>query len=106
VKVTFREAARDDVIRQYRYFLVTLDRPPLASGFKQQVRATIDLIRGRPLMAPRCLARRASLEGLRSWPVRGFPAIRIYFFVTDRIEVVRILHGKQDVRRILERMDL
>jgi hypothetical protein len=44
-----------------------------------------------------------STSGLRSWPVKGFEAIRIYY-VEDpgSLRVVRILHGKRDVRRILK----
>jgi hypothetical protein len=38
-----------------------------------------------------------------SWPVKGFEAIRIYYVeVPGCLRVVRILHGKRDVRRILE----
>ena len=38
------------------------------------------------------------------WPVAGFEAIRIYYLLDkDTIRVIRILHGKRDVKRILER---
>jgi plasmid stabilization system protein ParE len=34
----------------------------------------------------------------------GFEAIRIYYLLDeDTIRVIRILHGKRDVKRILER---
>ena len=40
---------------------------------------------------------------VRSWPVTGFEAIRVYYAVdNERIQVIRILHGKRDVRQILE----
>jgi hypothetical protein len=43
------------------------------------------------------------LQGLRSWPVKGFPAIRIYSLVQDgKLIVVRVLHGKRDLGPILE----
>jgi plasmid stabilization system protein ParE len=43
------------------------------------------------------------LQNLRSWPVTGFEAIRIYYALEEEaIQVVRILHGKRDVRRILQ----
>src|ERR1700683_5862867 len=43
------------------------------------------------------------LQDLRSWPVAGFEAIRIYYLVDEgAIRVIRILHGKRDVKRILE----
>ena len=43
------------------------------------------------------------LQNLRSWPVTGFEAIRIYYALEeDAIHVIRILHGKRDVRRLLQ----
>ena len=43
------------------------------------------------------------LRGLRSWPVPGFEAVRIYYLETeDTIRVVRVLHGRRDVGRLLE----
>jgi len=43
-----------------------------------------------------------SISGLRSWPVKGFEAIRIYYIeASGRLRVVRILHGKRNVRRTL-----
>ena len=50
---------------------------------------------------------KSELQNLRSWPVAGFEAIRIYYLAeTDAIHVIRILHGKRDVKRILERRSL
>ena len=55
-------------------------------------------------MAPAYKSDDARLKALRSWPVAGFEAIRIYFLLeNDRMEVIRILHSKRDVRSILER---
>jgi plasmid stabilization system protein ParE len=43
------------------------------------------------------------LKGLRSWPVSGFEAHRIYYVETpDAIRVIRILHGMRDLPPILE----
>ena len=45
-----------------------------------------------------------TLVGLRSWPVLGFKAIRLYYRQTpDSVDIVRLLHGKQNVRIILAR---
>jgi hypothetical protein len=45
-----------------------------------------------------------SLAGLRSWPVEELEDIRIYYLVEENtLGVVRVLHGKRDIRRILER---
>ena len=43
------------------------------------------------------------LRDLRSWPLVGFEAIRIYYpLEEDAIHIIRILHGKPDVKRILQ----
>ncbi len=44
-----------------------------------------------------------SLAGLRSWPVHGFPAMRIYYLhAADELRIVRVLHGKRDINPLLE----
>ena len=44
--------------------------------------------------------------GLRSWPVKGFEPIRIYYVeVPGCLRVVRVLHGKRNVRRILRQRE-
>jgi toxin ParE1/3/4 len=43
-----------------------------------------------------------SIAGLRSWPIKGFEATRIYYIEADGVLLVlRILHGKRNVRRVL-----
>jgi plasmid stabilization system protein ParE len=104
LKVTYRQAAREDIIRQFRYYLVTLDLPEIA--IRESVRKTTKAISVRPI-APRCPLHNPRFGDLRSWPVAGFGAIRVYFWIkSDSIRVIRILHGKRDVRRILERESL
>jgi hypothetical protein len=42
------------------------------------------------------------IQNLRSWPVTGFETIRIYYaLAAAAMHIIRILHGKRDVRRIL-----
>jgi toxin ParE1/3/4 len=44
-----------------------------------------------------------ALEGLRSWPVPGFEDIRVYYLVRgESLIVIRVLHGKRDINRILK----
>ncbi len=102
MKVSYREAARDDVIRQFRYYLVAQDLPRVAIRFREAVKATIHLLQVRPLIGARFQSDQLSLRELRSWPVAGFESIRIYYFVSvESIQVIRILHGKRDVIGIL-----
>jgi toxin ParE1/3/4 len=48
-----------------------------------------------------------SIPGLRSWPVKGFDMIRIYYLADPgTLRVVRILHGKRNVRQMLSQEEL
>ena len=104
MKVSYRQAASDDVVRQFRYYLVTLNVPEVAIRFRDAVQRTVQSLRQHPLAGPHHPSSNPHLQNLRSWPVVGFEAIRIYYLVDeDAIRVIRILHGKRDVKRILER---
>ena len=107
MKVVYRQAADDDVVRQFRYYLVAHDLPGGALRFRDGVRASVELLLERPHLGPRYALRNPQLQNLRSWPVKNFGAVRIYYVVDGgTIRVIRILHGKRNVRRILEHEQL
>jgi plasmid stabilization system protein ParE len=69
VKHIIRPAARDDIIRQFRYYLVDQDAPEVANLFLEAVQEAIEEILRMPGMgAPKHLSNDA-LAGLRSWLV-------------------------------------
>jgi len=104
VKVVYRQTASDDVVRQFRYYLIDQDLPQIALRFRDAVRHTIDSLREHPLVGVRYRSSKPQRQNLRSWPVAGFEAVRIYYLAErDAIHVIRILHGKRDVKHILER---
>jgi toxin ParE1/3/4 len=44
------------------------------------------------------------LAGLRSWRVKGFEDILIFYIVQpDALHVIRVLHGQRNLKKILER---
>lgn len=103
MKVSYRQAASDDLIRQFRYYLLKLDRPDIAVRFREAVRQTVAALRQRPLVGPRYQSDDPRFHNVRSWPIQGFEAIRIYYIVDeDALQVIRILHGSRDVRNILK----
>jgi toxin ParE1/3/4 len=68
------------------------------------VKKSVNAISGQPAIAPPFILRNPDLKTLRSWPVAGFEAIRLYFLLdTDVMRIIRILHGKRDIRAILEK---
>ncbi|HEY3739414.1 MAG TPA: type II toxin-antitoxin system RelE/ParE family toxin [Bryobacteraceae bacterium] len=82
--------------------MVEQDVPEIADHFVEAVDESVaQLVRMPKMGAPKDLSNDA-LEGLRSWPVQGFDDIRIYYLVQrDTLKVIRILHGKRDINRIL-----
>jgi plasmid stabilization system protein ParE len=80
VKISYRQAASDDVVRQFRYYLVTLNFPDIAVRFRDAVRRTVESLREHPFVGPRYGSSSPQLQNLRSWPVAGFEAIRIITF--------------------------
>lgn len=103
MKVSYRQAASDDVVRQFRYYLVTLNLPDVAVRFRTAVRQTIQSLQQHPMVGPRYRSTNSQLQSLRTWAVAGFEAIRIYYLLNeDTLHIIRILHGKRDVKRIFE----
>jgi toxin ParE1/3/4 len=89
--------------RQFRHYPVEQNVPEVAIRFKEAVRRAAKAIREQPRAAPPYRLRNPELQNLRSWPIAGFESIRIYFVVDEEtIGVIRILHGRRDVRGILE----
>jgi toxin ParE1/3/4 len=104
VKVFYRQTATDDVVRQFRYYLVDLNLPEVAVRFRGAIRRTIESLSEHPLVGARCHLSTLQLQNLRSWPVAGFEAIRIYYLLdSGAIHVIRVLHGKRDLKHLLER---
>ena len=103
MKVSYRQSARDDFVRQFRHYLIVVDLPEVAIRFRDAVRQTVQSLSQHPLVGPRYFSSKTQLQNLRSWPVSGFEAIRIYYVPDGEVvHVIRILHGKRDVKRLLE----
>ena len=82
-----------------------MDAPEAAERFLSAVEAAIDRVIAMPhIGSPRSLKNK-SPSGLRCWQVGdGFEEISIYYRVhDDLLRVIRVLHGKRDVLRILEK---
>ena len=102
MKHSIRPAAKDDIIRQFRYYLVE-DALEAATRFLDAVDESIEAICQMPhIGAPKPL-KNPILSGLRSWAVKGFEDIFIFYLdQPDALRVVRVLHGRRDIKRILE----
>ncbi len=103
MKVLYRQTASDDIVRQFRYYLLTAEAPQIALRFREAVRRTIQSLSQNPHVGSRYSSSNPRIQNLRYWPVAGFEAIRIYYALEeDGMHIIRILHGKRDVRRLLQ----
>jgi len=103
VTSVIRPRARDDIIRQYRWYLVEKDVPEVAFRFLDAVEESVTQLLRMPAMGAPKLLKNSALAGLRVWPVEGFEDMRIFYLVQgESLKVIRILHGKRDINRILE----
>ena len=98
-----RPRARDDIIRQFRWYLVNQDAADAAYRFLDPLEESIQQLLSMPRMgAPRTLKNR-DLEGLRVWPVKGFEKIYIFYLTEgETVRVIRVLRGRRDLERILK----
>jgi plasmid stabilization system protein ParE len=88
VKVLYRQSASDDIVRQFRYYLLTAE---IALRFREAVRRTIQSLGRNPHVGPRYSSSNPRVQNLRSWPVAGFEAIRIYYALeADAMHIIRI----------------
>ena len=91
------------MVRQFRYYLAEQNLPEIAVRFRDAVRNTMESLREHPFVGAHCHSISPKLQELRSWPVAGFEAIRIYYLADDdAIQVIRVLHGKRDVKSVLK----
>lgn len=98
------QTAKDDIRRRFRHLLLEGHIEGIAERFVDAIEASTTRI----LQAPGIGAPRRSLnkqlDGLRSFPVDGFEDVRIYYLVEKaKLKVVRVLHGRQDVRTIMRK---
>jgi len=89
LKVAYRKRAVADVQRLYDYFLDNSVRT--AEAFLAAIDAEIALLTAHPFLGRlRYFAGRA---GIRSFRVRGFEDILIFYHPGSILEIIRVLHG-------------
>jgi plasmid stabilization system protein ParE len=80
VRHVIRPPARDDMIRQYRHYLLQ-HAFDAAIRFLDAVDESIEYILRMPESGSPRSFKKAALSGLRTWPVAGFEDVRIYYFI-------------------------
>ena len=103
MKHVIRPAGKDDIIRQFRHYLLQ-DALDAATRFLDAADESIEALCKMPHTGAPKQLKNQTLSGLRFWAVKGFEDILIFYIVqSDVVRVVRVLHGRRDIKRILER---
>lgn len=97
MKVLPRRQALEDL--QNAYAFLRADSPSAAEHFLASINAEVELLAAHPFLGRR---RHFKRRGIRSWRVRGFEKLLIFYLPTGRaLEVIRVLHGAKDVAALL-----
>jgi plasmid stabilization system protein ParE len=104
LKIVIRTAAQRDILSQVAY-LIDESAYDAALRFSDAVNDAIEQVRNNPEIGSPTEFKNPRLKNLRSWAVPGFEDIRVYYLQPDdkTLRVVRVLHGKRDLGRILEK---
>ena len=99
-------SAEEDILRQVVWY-AEQGLPHIARRFHTAVMDSLDALLAMPDSGPPRPIGNTRLAGLRAWPVKGFGEFLVYYLVhPGRLIVVRVLHSKRDVGRLLEGEDL
>src|SRR5580698_9750662 len=94
-------AAKRDVLDLFDH--ISLDNEGAALRFLSATESGFRDLAQNPTMGAACEYRGARGKGLRRWRVKGFENYLIFYLAfSDRIEIVRVLHGARDIERLFK----
>ena len=99
--VSFRPAARADLLRQFEYFLEVANAE-LAHRFLDAVEAAALRLSEHPRIGALQGSKHPLLQGVRAWPIPEFEDILCFYVDHEAdVEVLRVLHGRRDIVNLL-----
>jgi toxin ParE1/3/4 len=103
LRVDVTPAATEDVIREAAF--IAERNVPSARRLVEAIDRTLERLATSPDVGTRLRFRKRSLDGLRVLTVPRFSNYLLFYRrLPDCIEIVRVLHGARNWRRILNRM--
>lgn len=75
----------------------------VAAGFVAALQSTLIALADQPGAGSPRFGLMLNRPGLRSWPLARYPYLVFYREFEDRIEVLRVLHGRRDIASLLAR---
>jgi toxin ParE1/3/4 len=98
--IYYRPQVSDDIVSIT--LRIRVDSPDSADRFLDRLHPTLMELAKMPGKGSTKRFRAAALSDVRTWRVQGFPNYLIcYRPLSDGIEVLAILHGARDLRRLL-----
>jgi toxin ParE1/3/4 len=99
-RLLVNDRARSDVDEIARH--IARDSLDAALRFYDRAEEAFDFLCLNPGAGPRFETQLAQFQDLRSWPIRKFRNYLILYRPTgEGVEILRVLHGAQDVRSLL-----
>lgn len=98
--VSKKPRAKADLLDHYLF--IGGDNPDAADRFLAAAEAAFEKLGGMPRMGRRWLSEDGRLDAIRVWPMPGWKYLIFYRPVENGIDVIRVLHGAQDVIVIIE----
>lgn len=97
-----RESAKRDLIAQWVWYAENADIET-ADRFLAATDSTASMLARQPESGNRVLFTKPELQGMRRFPVTdGFETILLFYFpLQDGVDLVRVVHGRQDLERLL-----
>lgn len=106
MRVVVQEAAEQDILSQFEWYAAQ-GLADIARRFRVATYGAIEAVAAMPHAGTPRLSRNPTLTGLRSWPIKGFDELKVYYLVgSDVLTVVRILHDKRDIAAVLDDQEL
>jgi toxin ParE1/3/4 len=101
-KIILRPRVADDLERQVDY-LDGEASSEVGDRYLAAVNAAFEQLADMPGLGARRDFNNTRLSGLRMWPVPNFPKYLIFYRSTEEIvEIVRVVHGAQNIEDILQ----
>ena len=94
-QVLIRTLAQEDLLSIWSF--LAFDSVERADLFLTQLDEKFNLLAENPMLGRE--RKELSFSGLRSFPVRHY--VIFYTPIPEGIEIIRILHGKQDIEKLL-----
>jgi len=105
MKPVFRRAAADQDVQGIVDYYREQAGAEIASNFVDALQSATTRLARQPAAGSPRYAHKLGIQGLRTWPLHGFPYRVFYFEYSGSIEVWRVLHERRDIPTHLQESD-